>query len=94
MDICICNSCDNLKSVLAEDGQVHEYSCEFGFPSENCTDCDEETCNETCLNYMVENEETELKTVYCKVCGKKLEQVLNEETDGDIYCIDCYLKME
>ena len=95
MDVCICNNCNNLKCILSENGISPDYSCEFGFPSENCLECDEETCGETCSNFEADDEKVEIKTVFCKVCGKALEKVLDEETDeGDVYCIDCYLKMD
>ena len=94
MDKCICNSCNNLKSVFVDDGKVQEYSCQFGFPSDNCSECNEEDCSETCSNYAAESEKVELRTVNCKVCGKQLEKVVDEDTDGDVYCIECYLKMD
>jgi hypothetical protein len=93
MDKCICNNCNNLKSVI-EDGKASEYSCEFGFPSDSCNECDEEACSETCSNYMVDKEEVELRKVNCKVCGKQLEKVMDEDIDGEVYCIECYLKMD
>lgn len=94
MGECICNSCLNLKSVIQDESEIMEYTCKFGLPSEQCSDCHEEDCNVTCANYKLDREDEELKLVKCKGCGKELEKVFNEDTDGDVFCIKCYLSQD
>ena len=93
MDKCVCNSCNNLKSSIKE-GKISEYSCAYGLPSDNCHECYEESCSETCSNYSADNGEEEFITVNCKICGKQLEKVMDEDAEGAVYCIECYLKMD
>ncbi len=88
---CICSTCRNLKGIIDENGAVGAYECEFGFPSDECTDeCERVNCGIICPNYASDDEET--KMVNCALCGKELRQLCNDSEEGDAYCIDCYLK--
>jgi hypothetical protein len=90
MNECICSSCKNLKSIIEVESGPDQFECEFGFPSENCEGCEGNECNETCINYINdENEDTVI--IKCKNCGKDLEKTFNDDTDGDVYCVNCYL---
>jgi len=92
MGECICSSCVNLKSVIDDDGEMGEYQCAYGFPSDNCEDCDELRCDAECVHYECDEQNDLPETVSCKGCGKKLEKVFNEDTEGDIFCVECYMK--
>jgi len=98
MSECICSSCKNLKSVtdennIDEDGIAEEYECEceYGFPAENCSDCEEDGCELTCDNYMSYHEEEKIVISKCNKCGKELELVGSNNEDGEVYCVTCYL---
>lgn len=93
MGECICSSCRNLKGVMNESGAIEEYECEFGFPSEDCAECDEEECSIVCRNYMCDEEE-ETAVIKCAGCGKELKQLCSDNEDADAYCVDCYLNKE
>lgn len=93
MHECICSSCRNLKGIIGESGQVDDFECEYGFPSENCSECDGEGCEETCSHYVCDDVEDEMETVKCSRCGKELKQVSNGE-EGEVFCISCYLAKE
>ncbi|MCX7749533.1 MAG: hypothetical protein N2645_21960 [Clostridia bacterium] len=92
MGECICNTCRNLKGVIGADGEISEYACKFGFPSQRCETCDEEACDEVCRHYAEDMEEKETQVVMCKGCGTQLEKMVEDEADGDIYCFNCYIK--
>ena len=92
MSECICNSCKNLKGVMDDSGAVEEYECRFGFPSEICPECDGGGCNLTCEHFIIDEDEDILVGVKCSSCGRELLQAGNDNTDGKIFCIDCYLK--
>jgi len=70
---------------------VEEYRCEFGFPADKCADCEGEECDLTCIHFIVDEAEDRLVDVYCSACGMKLSQAGNDNSDGKIYCINCYL---
>lgn len=92
MSECICNSCKHLKQRINEESSDIEYVCKFGFPSDKCEVCEGEQCNITeCGHYMAYKEDVSVKEVYCKNCGIKLEQMYEDEVDGDIFCVNCYL---
>lgn len=93
MGECICNSCKNLKSSINDEGEVQEFECTFGFPSDICETCSgDEECHEECGNYIPDEEE--IRTVRCKECGKELTQACSGDDDGEVYCISCYLNNE
>lgn len=91
---CICSSCRNLKGIIDDSGEVAEFQCKFGFPSEQCANCQDEACEETCAHYLSDEEITEMMTVKCKKCGKELSQACSDDDDGEVYCINCFLDNE
>lgn len=92
MGECICNSCMNLKKLVNEEANQVDYICEFGFPSENCEDCEGEECNVTECSHYIEDKEVEIvRKVHCKSCGMELQQMYAYEGDGEVFCINCYL---
>lgn len=92
MTQCICSGCTNLKSVLNEQGVIELYECEFGFPSEACENCEEEECDLTCIHYSSDSDKVQPRILKCKGCGRELEQVCRDGEEGEVYCVDCYLK--
>ncbi|GEM_PF-590718 len=93
MSECICNSCKNLKQQINEDTGESDFVCKFGYPSEQCNECEGGECVITaCCNYIEDNEDEVLKTVYCKGCGKEMKQVYEDGSDGEVYCVNCYLE--
>lgn len=92
MGECICSSCINLKSVFGENGEVTEYTCTFGFPSDKCEDCEGGECSEKCGNYRPDSEDIKTEAIACKSCGKELTMVVKDDPEGNVFCIDCYLK--
>ncbi len=88
---CICSSCKNLKGIIDENGAIEEYECEFGFPSDNCSDCEVEECELACTHYESDEDETESIIVRCHLCGKELKQFDSDTNEGRIYCVDCFL---
>jgi len=92
MNDCICNNCKNLKQHIDEESNDFEYVCEFGYPSDECMSCEGEQCNVTeCAHYIEDKDDGTLKKVYCKGCGMELQQMYEDESDGDVYCAECYL---
>lgn len=89
MKECICNTCRNLKEVEEE-----QYICEFGFPDAACEQCENEGCDRECSHYAGETVVEVLTEVQCCICGKTLRKMIDEEEEGDVYCIDCYLARE
>ena len=92
MDKCICNSCINLKPEIGEDGDVSDYVCKFGWPDEGCSECAGDECSVVCSNYISDEAEPEATVCHCAACGKELEMVTGDQTEGEVYCLDCYLK--
>jgi hypothetical protein len=93
MGECICSSCKNLKGIVDDMGAVEQYECEHGFPSDECSDCENGECELTCDCCACESEEqVTTRIVKCKTCGKALEQVCSNTEEGTVQCIDCYLK--
>ncbi|MGL4363060.1 MAG: hypothetical protein ACRCSG_07345 [Cellulosilyticaceae bacterium] len=93
MEICICATCKNLKSVIeAGDGDQKNIMdiCEFGFPTPNCETCEENSCEATCKHY-IKDEEEQLNIVCCATCGKEIKGASTSSTDGDVFCPICYL---
>ncbi len=94
MNTCICSSCKNLKSIVAEvdcdENDITE-ECEFGFPSESCSECVEENCELTCEHYIEDCEEELVDMLECSKCGKPLKVVSNNMEVGQVYCPTCYL---
>jgi hypothetical protein len=100
---CICGGCRNLKGVINNNGEVDEYKCKFGFPSDKCESCEEEeqsevssescigTCSETCSHFKADEEEDNRVTVICKGCGKELKKEFDDSSSGDVFCVSCYL---
>ena len=78
MNECICSSCKNLKSVnvngnMETNGVNDEYNCEFGFPAEECLDCEVEGCELTCDHYISDQEEIDYFITNCTTCGIELK---------------------
>ena len=74
---CICNQCENLKIIFEEnnlEGEMVE-SCEFGFPSEDCHDCETHTCTLTCIHYNESISDEVFETTECTSCGKSLKSI-------------------
>lgn len=94
MGDCICSGCKNLKRVIDEDSEEEVYKCEFGYPSDRCEECEEEECDITCSRYEEESDEEDFIVVSCKGCGKELKKAYQDADEGDVFCIDCYLKEE
>jgi len=93
MGECICNSCKNLKSLMKDENGEAQFECEFGFPSEDCIYCETEDCDMTCEHYeKIDDEEEEQEIVHCSRCGKELIKVIREDEEGEIMCVDCFLK--
>ncbi len=92
MSECICNNCKNLKGVMDDSGAVEEYECEFGFPSEKCSECGGDECGLGCLNFIIDEDEDILVSVKCSACGRELSQAGGDNSGGKVYCIDCYLR--
>ena len=92
MGECICNGCLNLKGIVDDSGAVDKYECEFGFPSDKCTECNVEDCDLACTHFMLDDEEVVSTKVQCVACGKELDKVCGDSNDGDVYCINCYLQ--
>jgi hypothetical protein len=90
MDECICSNCNHLKGVIGENGEVGEYTCKYGFPSEECGECEGSSCDITCQHF-AEDEEDRLSTVKCSKCGKDLSKVAGDDAEGEVYCMECYL---
>lgn len=88
---CICSSCKNLKGIINENGNIEEYECQYGFPSEQCENCNMDGCDEVCSQYVCGDEEAIVKTVRCSICGKELNQASEDDNDGEVFCLDCYL---
>lgn len=91
MGECICNSCKNLKAVVNEENNDLEYKCEFGFPSTDCEECNEENCVVSCENYTLDTEDEEYIVTNCKGCGKELKTSYNDGSHADVFCFDCYI---
>ncbi|MBC7765388.1 MAG: hypothetical protein H7Y41_02800 [Hyphomonadaceae bacterium] len=89
---CICDLCKNLKSEPDKEEGSLLLSCEYGFPSDDCDDCEGDGCEATCENFEAV-ETPELSTAKCCVCGKELTTSSDNE-DETVYCLDCYLKRD
>jgi hypothetical protein len=92
MKECICSSCANLKGVINENGAVEEYECEFGYPDDACLSCEVDECEYTCNHFRPDDETIEPTKINCSKCGKELTQASGDDDDGEVFCIDCYLK--
>ncbi|WP_053984125.1 hypothetical protein [Niameybacter massiliensis] len=94
MGTCICSTCKNLKSIIDEiddDNNDITEGCEFGFPSESCSECDEDHCELTCEHYIEDCEEEAFSISKCVKCGKELKVLASNAEAGEIYCPMCYL---
>lgn len=92
MSECICNSCKNLKGIIDENGIAGEYECKYGFPSDNCSSCEQDECELNCDNYIFDDEEEKIIISKCKKCGKELKRVCSNDEDGEVYCVTCFLE--
>lgn len=95
MSKCICNTCKNLKSIIDEtDSDKSDIieECEFGFPSESCSECEEENCELSCEHYIEDCEEEALSISQCAACGKELKGIASNMETGEVYCPACYLE--
>lgn len=94
MKSCICVGCKNLKSMVDEksndENEITE-ECEFGFPSEDCIDCEIEGCDLTCEHFESMEGEVLYKTSHCKKCGQELQFVSIDCKEDEVYCVACYL---
>ena len=91
MGECVCGSCRNLKGVTDENGAVEIFECVYGYPAEDCDTCETGECELACDHYISDEEQGELFVVQCANCGKELHQVCNNDENGKVHCIDCYL---
>lgn len=92
MNKCICEQCANLKPIIDEDsGKVEQYECEFGFPSEDCLDCEKDECDYTCESF-ADREEDKVYFVKCSDCGKELKQHGKNKEEGNVFCMECFFK--
>ena len=89
---CICSSCRNLKGLTDENGAVEIFECVYGYPSEDCNDCESGECELSCDHYISDEVQDEHIMVHCIICGKELHQVCSNDEEGNIQCIDCFLK--
>ena len=92
MSECICSSCKNLKNIIDEESGIEECECEFGFPSDQCEECEVDECDITCEHFEEMEEIVPIK-VECSKCGKILEKLHGDDDGGDVYCMDCYLEL-
>jgi len=93
MGECICESCKNLKSVIDDENGESRFECEFGFPSDECIDCEADGCDLDCDHYEeCDDEEEEPVIVHCSRCGKELKKLMQDDEEGEIMCVDCFLK--
>lgn len=90
MDECVCSGCCHLKGIIGEAGEVEEYTCEFGFPSPKCEECEGGACDISCVHFAEDAEES-LGTVKCSKCGKELTKAAGDDAEGEVYCVGCYL---
>ena len=94
MSKCICNSCKNLKSIKDESNLEKSgisETCEFGFPSDDCLDCQVDGCELTCDNYATNEIEEKLVITKCARCDKEMTVQSHSPKDGEVYCVACYL---
>ena len=89
---CICSTCANLREVLGEEGPTGESECVHGYPGANCEICETGECELECADYLDEDLEQATVTVQCSVCGKDMQADATDEEDGEVFCVDCYLK--
>ncbi len=89
---CICNSCVNLKEITGENGDVTTFDCIYGYPSETCDICETGECELECSHYDEDGVPNTSIVVHCSVCGKELNQLCGNDEEGEIRCIDCFLK--
>ncbi len=93
MSECICCNCRNLIGVISDEGGIKEYECQYGYPSEQCSECEEEEgCTCECSHYEADQEEKENETVVCAGCGKLLVKACKDNEQGEIYCMECFLR--
>lgn len=89
---CICDTCQNLKTVAGEaEGEILS-TCEYGFPKAECETCEADGCDAVCAHYSPA-EEAPVYRARCAGCGKELT-VTEPPDDTPLYCMDCYLKRE
>ncbi|HEY9059888.1 MAG TPA: hypothetical protein VIO64_05190 [Pseudobacteroides sp.] len=93
MKQCICSSCINLKGIINEDGAILEYECEFGYPSEDCLQCEAGECELSCSKYISDDEPEETIKIYCSKCNKELSQASKDSGEGQVFCVNCYLNI-
>ncbi len=94
MSECICGSCKHLKSIIDEsdlDQNGISETCEFGFPSEDCTTCELEGCDLTCEHYEEDQEEANFMISKCSKCGQEIKHMTNSSDEGETFCVTCYL---
>ncbi|MDW7662482.1 MAG: hypothetical protein SCL54_13760 [Bacillota bacterium] len=94
MKVCICNNCKNLKSIIDEksidENEVTE-ECVFGFPSDECIDCELDGCELTCEHFESLDDKAQFKTSRCIKCGQELNFVSIDCEEDEVYCVACYL---
>jgi len=93
MQVCICSSCKNLKSVIdeedAENGIIE--TCDYDFPSEDCSECELDGCDLTCDHYNSDQEDASIVVVKCRNCGTELKVASRNDLSAEVYCVSCYL---
>lgn len=93
---CICSSCAHLRDAIGENGPTGETECDFGYPGVGCETCESDQCvyDYECPHWKDADTELEMVTVQCAGCGKALTAPAEDREEGEIYCVDCYLKRE
>ena len=89
---CICSTCANLRDILGDEGPTGESECVHGYPDVACETCETGECEWECIHYVDGDSEPGTVTVQCSLCGKDMLADATDEEDGQIFCVDCYLK--
>lgn len=93
MQTCICSSCKNLKSVIDENDEENGIveTCEFDFPSEDCSECELDGCALTCEHYSSDQADESFILVKCRNCDTELKVSTRNDENAEVYCVSCYL---
>jgi len=85
------NLTEDAIDVLDIVGEVDEYECEYGFPSEECLECTVDGCELTCDHFELDVPQESTFIANCADCGIELKLASNND-DGEVYCVSCFLK--
>jgi hypothetical protein len=97
MNPCICQQCKNLRiteveAEINETNEVEIQECDYDFPSEACVTCEDLECDLTCEHFESMSHQDEFIIAYCATCNKELKLATQNDEEGDVYCVSCYLK--